>query len=149
MALVACENGERITYESDLPGPGIERWTVYGSDGLLKRGPDSSLLLLNSKQGGWQQILPRVREVHQFDEMIAWLDGSIATHRNHGVRARVTMELMMALYESARLRDVVQLPLRTRANPLDLMVEDGQLPVQVPGRYDIRAPFPEEGSSLQ
>lgn len=144
MALVVCDDGVRITYESDLPGPALERWTIYGSDGLLKRGPDNSLLLLNSKRAGWQSITPRAPEVNQFDEFIAWLDGRIETHRNNGRRARVTMELMMALYESARLRDVVVLPLTTRANPLDLMVEGGALPVVVPGRYDIRAPFPEE-----
>ncbi len=145
IALIVCDNGVRITYESDLPGPPIERWTLYGSDGLLKRGPDKSLMLLNSRKAGWQQIMLRAPEVHQFDELIAWLDGAIETHRNNGRRARVTMELMMALYESARLRDVVVLPLTTRANPLDLMVESGDLPVVVPGRYDIRAPFPEEG----
>jgi predicted dehydrogenase len=149
MALVVCEgvsvgNGVRITYESDLPEPGLERWTVYGSDGLLKRGPDDSLLLLSSKARGWRQIAPRTPEVHQFDELVAWLDGTVETHRNNGRRARITMELMMALYESARLRDVVMLPMATRENPLDLMVESGQMPVVVPGRYDIRAPFPEQ-----
>ena len=29
--------------------------------------------------------------------------------------------------------------MKTRVNPLDLMVESGQLPVKYPGRYDIRA----------
>ena len=82
--------------------------------------------------------------MHQHDEFLDWMDGKIETHRNNGRRARITMELMMALYESARLRDVVMLPMTTRANPLDLMVESGQLPVVTPGRYDIRAPFPEQ-----
>jgi hypothetical protein len=31
------------------------------------------------------------------------------------------------------------MPLRTRAYPLDLMVESGDLPVERPGRYDIRS----------
>ena len=30
------------------------------------------------------------------------------------------------------------LPLKTRVNPLDLMVESGHLPVRYPGKYDIR-----------
>jgi hypothetical protein len=33
----------------------------------------------------------------------------------------------------------VVLPLRTRVNPLDLMVESGHLAPQRPGRYEIRA----------
>ena len=50
----------------------------------------------------------------------------------------------MAIYESLRTKDVVTFPFTTRENPLDLMVEDGTLPVEVAGRYDIRAPFPEQ-----
>ena len=38
--------------------------------------------------------------------------------------------MMMGVYESARCHEVVHLPMQTRANPLDLMVEAGQLPVQ-------------------
>jgi len=72
------------------------------------------------------------------------LDGKIETHRNNGRRASVAMELMMAIYESLRIKNVVMLPLKTRENPLDLMVEDGALPVIKPGRYDIRAAFPEQ-----
>jgi len=144
MALVVCEGAVRCTYESDLPEPGLERHIVYGSEGILKRGPDDTLLLLNGKTGGWQQIAPRAPETNQHQEFIDWMDDKIETHRNNGRRARVTMEIMMSLYESARLSDVVELPLTTRENPLDLMVESGQMPVRVPGRYDIRAPFPEQ-----
>tara|TARA_B100000949_G_C14209583_1_gene419667 strand:+ start:366 stop:548 length:183 start_codon:yes stop_codon:yes gene_type:complete len=54
------------------------------------------------------------------------------------------MEIMMAMYESLRIKDFVRYPLKTREHPLELMVEDGTLPVLEPGRYDIRAPFPEE-----
>jgi len=50
----------------------------------------------------------------------------------------------MAIYESVRINDVVEFPLETRSNPLDLMVEGGLMPVFKEGRYDIRAPFPEE-----
>jgi len=44
----------------------------------------------------------------------------------------------MAAYESARIQGLVHLPLQTRANPLDLMVEKGVLSVEKPGKYDIR-----------
>ena len=33
-----------------------------------------------------------------------------------------------------------------RLGLVDLLVEDGTLPVKQPGRYDIRAPFPEQAS---
>ena len=44
------------------------------------------------------------------------------------------LKIIMAIYESARMHEVVQLPLRTHANPLDLMIESGELAVERPGR---------------
>ncbi len=101
-------------------------------------------MVLNNKKTDWQTIKPREPETNQYQEYIDWLDGKIETHRNNGRRAAAAMELMMAIYESLRIKNVVTLPLETRENPLDLMVEDGTLPILKPGRYDIRAKFPEQ-----
>ena len=46
--------------------------------------------------------------------------------------------MALAVYESARLHERIELPLRTRSAPLDLMIESGHLPVRYPGKYDIR-----------
>ena len=72
------------------------------------------------------------------------MDGEIKEHRNAGIHGKITIEILMAIYESLRIKDVVEFPLETRENPLDLMVEGGLLPVFKEGRYDIRAPFPEQ-----
>ncbi len=144
MGLICFEGGIRGIYESDLPEPGLQGDVVYGSDGILKRGPEGSILVLNSKSAGWQQIAPRKQETNQFQEFIDWMDGKIETHRNNGYQAKITMEIMMAIYESLRIKGVVKMPLTTRENPLDLLVESGALPVEIEGRYDIRAPFPEQ-----
>jgi UDP-N-acetyl-2-amino-2-deoxyglucuronate dehydrogenase len=143
-AIICFEGGIRGTYESDLPEPGLQGDVIYGTDGILKRGPEGTLLLLNSHHAGWTIITPPAVKQDQYDEFIDWMDGTIDTHRNVGSQARLIMELMMAIYESVRIRDVVELPLTTGENPLDLLVEDGTLPVEIPGRYDIRAPFPEQ-----
>ena len=135
-------------YESDLPEPHIhERATVYGTEGQIKRGDDGTLLLMNGEKAGWQTIAPPEVTIDQFDEFIDWMDGKTDTHRNNGYQAKITMDIMMAIYESLRLRDVVEMPFTTRENPLDLLVEDGTLPVVTPGRYDIRAPFPEQDTN--
>ncbi|MCE2394605.1 Gfo/Idh/MocA family oxidoreductase [Candidatus Poribacteria bacterium] len=144
MAEICFEGGIRGIYESDLPDPGLRGDAVYGSEGQLRRGADGTIELLNSKVAGWQTITPRQNEPNQYEEMIAWLDGEIEEHRNAGRHAATTMGILMAIYESLRIKDVVEFPLTTRANPLDLMVEGGMLPVFVEGRYDIRAPFPEQ-----
>ena len=44
----------------------------------------------------------------------------------------------MAIYESARSHSLVDLPMKTRTSPLVEMISSGALPVQSPGRYDIR-----------
>jgi predicted dehydrogenase len=144
MGLICFEGGIRGVYESDLPEPGLQGDTVYGSEGQIKRGSEGTLLLLNGQTAGWQRIVPPAVPTDQFQEFVDWLDGTVPGHRSSGCEARVTMEIMMAIYESLRIRDVVRLPLQTRENPLDLLVEEGTLPVKQPGRYDIRAPFPEE-----
>ena len=54
----------------------------------------------------------------------------------------------MATYESARLHEVTTLPLRTMASPLEAMIEAGDLPVERPGHYDIRA-FLLRGEDMQ
>ena len=91
-----------------------------------------------SQAAGWQSIKPPAIESDQFQELVDWLDGAIPEHRSNGRQARVTMEIMMAIYESARTRGLVELPLRTQESPLHLMLQSGALPVEKPGKYDIR-----------
>src|SRR5207244_410051 len=43
-------------------------------------------------------------------------------YRGDGASARATLEIGLAMYESARLREVTHLPLLTRDNPLELMI---------------------------
>ena len=73
----------------------------------------------------------------QVRELIAWIEGG-PEHRGSGRKARATVEIMMALYESARQHHVVHLPLQEEGYPLVLMVDEGRLPVEEPGKYDIR-----------
>ena len=44
----------------------------------------------------------------------------------------------MAMYESARHNKVVHLPMQEKEYPLDLMIDEGKLPLEQEGRYDIR-----------
>ena len=54
-------------------------------------------------------------------------------HRGAGRRARATVEIMMALYQSAREHQVVRLPLAEEGNPLELMVAEGEATRAGPG----------------
>jgi hypothetical protein len=76
-------------------------------------------------------------------ELVTWVEGWQATvaqsgHRGEARHARATLEILMAVYQSARDHEVVRMPLKVPENPLDRMVEEGKLPVTEAGAYDIR-----------
>jgi predicted dehydrogenase len=144
MGLVCFEGGTRGIYEGDLPEPRVTMPRVTGTEGKIKTGEGGSVLLQKDNASGWQEIKPPSVETDQFQELIDWMEGKIPEHRSTGRQARYTMEIMMAIYESLRIKNVVVMPLKTKESPLDLMVKDGTLPVLKEGRYDIRAPFPEQ-----
>ena len=96
---------------------------------------------LNGTGNGWQTVEAPWHDawVHQCQETIAWADGTLSDPLSTAAKAYATQEVMMALYESARKRQRIDLPLKTKLNPLQLMVDDGDLPVEWPGQYELRA----------
>ncbi len=75
----------------------------------------------------------------QAAELADWIDGTVDTHRGRAENGYKALEMVHAVYESARCHERVVMPMQTRVNPLDLMVESGHLVPQRPGPYDIRA----------
>jgi predicted dehydrogenase len=144
MGLVAFEGGARLIVESDMPDGGLNSdyasggsVQVYGTEGALWVGGALRLLAQNGQ--GWQ-AMDAPPDTNQYDEMLGWIEGR-NKHRNEGAIARATVELMMAIYESVRVRGLVRLPLETKASPLVLLIDEGRIPVEKPGKYDIRVPM--------
>ena len=75
----------------------------------------------------------------QADELADWVEGKVETHRGAAVNGYKALEMIHGIYESARCHERVALPLQTRLNPLDLLVESGHLEPERPGAHDIRA----------
>lgn len=75
----------------------------------------------------------------QAAEQAGWIEGKTAHFRGAAMNGLKALQMVHAVYESARLHEKVSLPMQTRYNPLDLMVESGHLAPQRPGQYDIRA----------
>ncbi|MCC6628685.1 MAG: Gfo/Idh/MocA family oxidoreductase [Chloroflexi bacterium] len=96
---------------------------------------------LTATSGGWQRIEAPWHDpfVHLAQEAVDWVEGRVTDPISSGQKGRNTLEVLMALYESARKRQRVDLPLKTLANPLKLMVDSGELPVEWPGRFEVRA----------
>ena len=144
VGLVCFEGGTRGLYESDLPEPIVPISLISGTEGQIKEGGDGEVLLQNEKASGWQSIQPPPEETNQYQQLTDWMEGKVAEHRSSGRQARYTMEILMAIYESLHIKNVVIMPLETRESPLELMVADGTLPILEEGRYDIRKPFPDQ-----
>ncbi len=141
MGLVCFEGGARAIYEGDLPDPAVSMPRIAGTEGQIRNGDNGTVLLQNGDAKGWQTITPTPEPKNQFQELIEWIEGKIPTHRGRGEQARYTIEIMMAIYESLRIKNVVYMPLETKELPLELMVNDGTLPVLEEGKYDLRTPF--------
>ncbi len=149
-AVVGLAGGMRLSLESETPAaPGLEAHThlIVGTDGLLivsqdGRGSDYAVRIVG--RDGRTRDIPasgdyyddaRLRET---DALAAWAAGDLDEHRGDAHLAIKTQEALMAIYESARTRTLVRLPLKTMASPLIQMIESGELPVRYPGRYDTR-----------
>ena len=149
MGLVHFAGGLQLFIQSDLMREGATAgsFDIRGSEGFLCVS-ETKVTLMNAATNGWQDIDLGLAEgdkaiggntnAAQVKELIAWIEGDVEKHRNAGTTARETVEIMMALYESARQNHVIRMPLGEKGYPLELMVAEGRLPVEVEGRYDIR-----------
>jgi predicted dehydrogenase len=138
MGLVQFKGGAQALIQCDLAHTAnVENYTIQGSDGLMEVGQREVRL---RRGDDWERIDTGYEDpwIAQARSVIAWIEGA-PEHRGNGVQARATIEILMAIYQSAREHAVVRAPLRERENPLARMIDDGTLPIRQPGRYDIRA----------
>jgi UDP-N-acetyl-2-amino-2-deoxyglucuronate dehydrogenase len=147
--------GARALLLSDVTPVVYQGAQIFGTEGMINMTTEN-LQLMNKDTGGkWQLHEPdgkffKVAEhgsrfewleggAAQADELADWIEGKVETHRGRSENGYKALEMIHSVYESARCHEKVILPMRTRVNPLDLMVESGHLAPERPGRYDIRA----------
>jgi hypothetical protein len=128
---------------------------IFGTAGMITM-TTRDLQLLNRDTGGvWKHYEPdgafyKVADLGddfewyeagaaQAVELADWIEGRAEQFRGEATHGLKALQMVHAVYESARVHEKVILPMQTRHNPLDLMVESGHLAPQRPGPYDIRA----------
>ena len=128
---------------------------IYGTEGMINL-TTHNLQLLNRDTGGiWKRYEPDGKfhkladlgeafewyeaGAAQAAELADWVEGKTEHFRGEATNGLKALQMVHAVYESARMHEQVRLPMQTRSNPLDLMVESGHLTPQRPGPYDIRA----------
>jgi UDP-N-acetyl-2-amino-2-deoxyglucuronate dehydrogenase len=155
IGLLQFDNDVQLLIESDLErkGAAAGSFQIQGTEGMIDV-KETELRLFNAETNGWRDIDLNLLEgqraiggetnAAQVKELIAWLEGG-TEHRGSGRQARVTVEIMMAIYQSARSHSRVTFPLTEKTYPLDRMLEEGILPVEDEGKYDIRGFLRREG----
>ena len=142
-ATIGLAGGTRLLVEVDLPKIEGEQApppvVIEGSAGSIHAW--WSDLRLYGKDGVQSLEFPKDVPSHarQAAEFALWLDGSIADYRDSADKAYETVAMMMGIYESVAANGVVRFPIEPAASPLVRLIESGRLPVEVPGKYDIRA----------
>lgn len=139
MGLIQFVGGVQALVQCDLTGTSnVENYTITGSDGILEVGQRSVRWLRGG--AGWETEDTGYDDpwVLQARAALAWVEGAADGHRGEGQQARRTLEILMGIYQSARERAVVRMPLAVGEYPLAAWVDEGGLPVTQPGRYDIR-----------
>ena len=152
LAVYMFESGTKASILCDLTDSWYQGAKIYGSDGMI-HVTTKELSVMNASTNGWEKHIPE--PVHadpterQFEyleagtaqavELADWVEGKIDSHRGDAIHGYRALQMIHAVYESARCHEKVMMPLQTRVNPLDVMVESGQLPVERPGKYEIRA----------
>jgi predicted dehydrogenase len=168
LGLVGCANGATILIQGNLVRGLGQGCRVIGTEGIMEldtgRPPDDQLRsdgemaqpegssakyndeygvvrYFNGSTKGWVEVEAHWHDcwAHQCQEAIDWIEGQVEDPISSYHHGRRVTEIMMALFESARKKQRIHLPLKTRINPLELMVATGDLPVEWPGAYERRS----------
>jgi predicted dehydrogenase len=134
--VVHFEGGHELILESDVNGGKVRgAHCIVGPEGMIKFArPDASIMSVGAE--GWQAIETE-QQLNPAEALIAWMEGGL----EHRAKGRVCLEaqaIMMALYESAKLRSIVRNPLLNKKSALNELIEDGTLAVPDQEPYDIR-----------
>ena len=132
--------------ENELSGEYRVGATITGTEGMMDVHGNSLKYMTQSK-AGWEEFETTEAKTKGYGDAFVdqaygiceWIEGKVEEYRGEGKFGKAALEIMMAVYESARVHERVLLPLQTRDNPLDVAVEEGRIPVERPGFWDERS----------
>mmetsp|Transcript_23446 Transcript_23446/g.53514 ORF Transcript_23446/g.53514 Transcript_23446/m.53514 type:complete len:209 (+) Transcript_23446:35-661(+) len=150
MALIQTMGSAQIFIQSDLSRKDAAhgRLIVRGTNGMIDT-TESWVKLFNESSNGWKlldlgipeeeiDIMGGMANARLTKHLVNWINGGPESECSIR-KAMKTLEVTMALSESARRNECMYLPLKEEQYPLELMISEGLLKPKIEGRYDIRA----------
>ena len=137
LALITFQNGVRGHLEiGSAARGGYQRLTIDGTDGRLELSgdqpfKDGSRIQLR-RFGTAEEALPASDLDGPMDGVLADMLVSIESGSSHtmsGESALMDTEVIMAIFESARQRKTIHLPVHLEKSPLEEMIESGEVPI--------------------
>ncbi len=136
-ALIGFAGGARGILESDIGDDRrVQPCVIYGSHGSIFP-VSGGIRVLNADGIREMSFTEPNAQALQAQELIDWLEGR-REHRGHAQNGRQALEVLLAISASTYTRGIVHMPLEIADYPLDLAIDEGVLPVEEPGAYDIR-----------
>ncbi len=132
-ALIGFEGGHEVVLSVDMEdGVKHKHFRLSGPDGIIDFDREQAVVI--DRAGAHEpQADP---QPGYLEELLAWMEGG-PVHRNVAQEALETQRIMMAIYQSARIRSRVEPPYEKRESPLVEMIRAGELPA-TGEPYDIR-----------
>jgi predicted dehydrogenase len=137
MAILFFENGVRGHLEmGNLARGGYQRFIIDGTEGRIELSGDQAFAdgsrARLRRATGAMEILPGTSMDGAMEgvleDMLATIETG-AAHRLSGDSGREDLEIVNAIYESARRRLIVPLPLEVSESPLEAMLTSGEIPL--------------------
>jgi predicted dehydrogenase len=135
LGMLFFENGVRGHLEmGNLARPGYQRFIIEGTEGRIEVSGDQDFadgtkvkVYLNS---GEPVVVAESTNDGSMEGVLADLIASVETgapHRLSGESGREDLEIVNAIYESARRHMIIGLPLEVLQSPLEAMLESGEI----------------------
>ena len=134
--IIGFLNDVQAILTTDLPGEAEFYPMVVGDRGVMHLMGDSLRIVGPSGESIEKPERTRGDYAAEVAELVDWIDGGHA-HRSAAEHGRAAIEIVMALYESARTHSRIDLPFTAADSPLERMIDDGVLTPVSAGRVEI------------
>ncbi|MGH2560597.1 MAG: Gfo/Idh/MocA family protein [Thermomicrobiales bacterium] len=137
LGLLCFENGVRAHLElGKLARGGYQRFYLDGAEGRIELSgdrpfDDGSRLRIRRRSGALEAVPPATLD-GAMDRVLGEAIRVLEEGGNHtlsGASGRADLEVVTAIYESARTRTMIALPIDVRESPLEAMLAAGEIPL--------------------